>query len=657
MINRANNTKSTRGPIVRIALCIAAIVILVSVALLALSRPQQIESRGPDASLQSAAETALAERQGTVIVMDPQTGRIRAVVNPDLAYGLAFKPGSTIKPFTALTALRTGVLKSDSRMLCQKEYSHGDFKITCVHPDDRPAFNAEQALAYSCNYFFAKLGEHLSGPAFNSTLANFGFGVRTGAGGETEALGQLPRVRWESRLAVGESVDEAVTPIQLITAYAAIANGGRLYYPRAADADGFEPRLRRQVKLADTDRELLIRGMRGAVEYGTAASANLTQNTNYIFGKTGTSDLQDGIGMQGWFVGFAAPRDPANELPEPNSVGLAVLVFIKGANGRECAATSRAVFDEFARMGSRGEAVARERNDGQRIEPPTRASEPQTVRVHLVTENETAGVPLEEYVLGVLATEASTESELESLKAQAIAMRTYAIKHLHRHDTAGYDFCTTTHCQRFRPVNFNDAPALFARAVNETRGQVLVDQNNELIESYYSASCGGFTADVHDLWGTAPRSYLRANPDQYCRQMPHAEWKDIISGEDLARALAADPRTDVGKRVTDLRVTKRDASARAEFITITGARTRVVRGWDFKMIVGRTLGWNWLKSSRFAVVPAGDGFAFYGQGFGHGLGLCQEGAHVMAERGARLQQILDQYYPGTRVAATRGAGG
>jgi stage II sporulation protein D len=74
-----------------------------------------------------------------------------------------------------------------------------------------------------------------------------------------------------------------------------------------------------------------------------------------------------------------------------------------------------------------------------------------------------------------------------------------------------------------------------------------------------------------------------------------------------------------------------------------------VRGWDFKIIVGRVLGWNILKSSRFEVSRAGSNFVFHGSGFGHGLGLCQEGAHVMAARGANSQKILEKYFPGTRV--------
>ena len=73
-------------------------------------------------------------------------------------------------------------------------------------------------------------------------------------------------------------------------------------------------------------------------------------------------------------------------------------------------------------------------------------------------------------------------------------------------------------------------------------------------------------------------------------------------------------------------------------------------GWDFKIIVGRVLGWNILKSSRFEVNRSGSGFVFRGSGFGHGLGLCQEGAHVMAARGVNYQKILEKYFPGTKVA-------
>src|SRR5207245_7607086 len=81
-----------------------------------------------------------------------------------------------------------------------------------------------------------------------------------------------------------------------------------------------------------------------------------------------------------------------------------------------------------------------------------------------------------------------------------------------------------------------------------------------------------------------------------------------------------------------------------------GERRKVVRGWDFKIIIGRALGWNLLKSSRFQVARSGANFVFRGRGFGHGLGLCQEGAHVMAARGVSYQRILQKYFPGTSIA-------
>jgi stage II sporulation protein D len=100
-------------------------------------------------------------------------------------------------------------------------------------------------------------------------------------------------------------------------------------------------------------------------------------------------------------------------------------------------------------------------------------------------------------------------------------------------------------------------------------------------------------------------------------------------------------------------VTDRDSTGRAEVITLEGERRRQVRGWEFKIIVGRALGWNVLKSSRFEVNRVGEVFRFRGSGFGHGLGLCQQGAHVMARRGITYRQILNHYFPGTNVSMMR----
>src|SRR6185436_2799627 len=209
--------------------------------------------------------------------------------------------------FTALTALRTGLVNTDSRTLCGQHYAHGGFEIVCSHPKNQAPFNLAQALAYSCNYYFATLGERLSEGAFNATLASFGFGARTGINA-VEAAGSLPRGEWSVREALGESESLLVTPVQLLTAYIALVNDGHLYHPQQAAAQNFITRERTTIGISPAHRAVLIEGMRGAIKYGTAARAELSALPLYIFGKTGTSTSSNGFRTQGWFIGFAADR-------------------------------------------------------------------------------------------------------------------------------------------------------------------------------------------------------------------------------------------------------------------------------------------------------------------------------------------------------------
>src|SRR5262249_37978349 len=154
---------------------------------------------------------------------------------------------------------------------------------------------------------------------------------------------------------------------------------------------------------------------------------------------------------------------------------------------------------------------------------------------------------LQDYVLGVMRAEGTMETEQESLKALAIAIRTYALKNIGRHAKDGYDFCSTTHCQRFvrgserggsptvREGANQGAPndARLIAAVRATEGQVLLDDRGQLIDSYFGASCGGESANIGDLWAVTPPSYLRGVRDEYCDAGPHAKWTDTISRADL----------------------------------------------------------------------------------------------------------------------------
>jgi stage II sporulation protein D len=733
-------------------LCAAAALLCVGVAMFYAwpARPSEIKDARPhaesarerapavsveeaDARLRSAASTALAGREGTVVVMDAQTGRVRAAVRPELAATAALPPGSAVKPFTLLAALRSGAVDPHSRLACRRHFTRPGVEFSCAHPVFRPPFDAEQALAHSCNYYFARLGERLDADDFNRTLASFGFGPRDANDGRqhstpdtdqhhprtrdtrprTETFDQrhsqqstaprLPRAPLRTETALGEGDALLVTPLQLLSAYAALFNGGRLLEPQHAAPSGFRARELSRLEVSGEERALLVAALRGAVKYGTAEAAKLDELPLRVFGKTGTATEIGGFRTDGWFVGFAsAPNatrradDPRGDTasgnttgddppasararadqPAPSEVGLAVLVFLRRSQGKQAAAASRAVFAEYARLTHDGAASQNSAGDARNSFDPSndagatandfegspspraqtlRDPSALTVRVRTSRDSAPVAMPLEEYLFGALAGEASTEDEFAALKAQAVVSRTYALKHTGRHAREGFDFCATTHCQRYlRVTSSNSRPdfhAALRRAISETSGETLRDARGRIINAYFSASCGGMTADVETLWGTPAREpYERGVRDEFCTAAPHARWTDRVPARRLLTALREDARSDVGARLDQITVVKRDRTGRAELVAVAGERRRILRGWDFKIIVGRALGWSVVKSSRFTVAREGADFVFRGSGFGHGLGLCQHGAHTLARRGASHLQILSHYFPGAAVS-------
>ena len=623
---------------VGIGICLGLLLIVLSRALLAgptHADPPVTASASSaaeeDNRLQHAAESVLGERDGAIVVIDLQTGRVRAVVNPRLAFQQAFPPGSTIKPFTTLAALRAGVIDQNSRTLCREHYQHEGIDAVCSHERNLQPLNPTEAIAYSCNYYFATVGERLREDNLVSMLSDFGFGRPTGINRAEETAGVLLRSGWGPENAIGEGRTLQVTPIQLLTAYAALANGGHLLQPSVADGADFTRRARSELKIDDAEREMLIEGMRGAITFGTAEKADLDSLPAYVVGKTGTSRPLQGFRFNGWFVGLAFGSD---ETPAASNAQLGIVVFLRNAHGAEAAELARPILEEFSP--SKASAA-----------PPPEPEQPE-VAVYQVSENVTQRMPLESYIERVVATEGSVEDEPEALKALAIAARTYAMKNLKRHAHDGYDFCTTTHCQRFETSNTRSA---VVDAVKATAGMVLRDEEGQVVDSYFGASCGGMTANIKTLWGAVPREYLQGVRDDYCAAESHSRWTDTIPSDRMAKALRSDPRTDVGQTIREVSVARYDGTGRAELVSIVGDRRRLINGWDFKLIVGRSLGWNLLKSSRFTISRSGSAFVFRGSGFGHGLGLCQEGAHVMAQRGFAHRQILAKYFPETSVGS------
>src|ERR1043166_1634447 len=558
-----------------------------------------------DQRLQRAATQALGDRRGTVIVMDPQTGRVRAVVNPEIAFAENYPLGSAIKPFTALAALKSGVIDEDSRTLCHEKYSHQTFKTTGSHPRELPPLNPTEAIAYSCNYYFSTVGEHLKEADFTSTLAELGFGRKTGVNANEEISGQFQRSEWRPQNAIGEGNYLQATPIQVINAYVALVNGGRLFTPRLATPAGFAANVQSQLEIDPHERSLIVEGMRGAIRYGSAEKAKLYSLPLYIFGKTGTATEINGFRTHGWFVGISSGSGNDRSDPTPENVNLAVLVLLGRGHGFEAAEVARPIFNEFAAQAPNLEAEIKPApaviEAPQPVNSTIAKTDAPTIRVHLERENITRTIAFEDYVRGVVAAEGSMETEPEALRALAIAVRTYALKNVGRHAHDGYDFCNSTHCERYRPADEDSSEnvsQLIRDAVDSTRGEILRDESNELAESYFSASCGGATANLATLWGGNAPPYLRGVRDEYCAHEAHHNWTDVIPQARLLKALQADPRTNVGERLVNVKVTRVDDSGRAELIEVEGNRRVTVKGWDFKIIAGRTLGWNLLKRDR-----------------------------------------------------------
>jgi stage II sporulation protein D len=606
-----------------------------------------------DQTWQQAAATALGNREGAVLIIDPQTGRLRAVVNPRIAFGQAFPPGSTIKPFTALAAMRAQLLDRETRRQCTGRYARGEYEILCSHPKSTAPFNLPQALAYSCNDYFGHVGERMGASMANAMFASFGFGAPTGVNAAGEQAGRLTQGEWRAQEALGDSATLLVTPIQLLTAYAALVNGGTLYRPQQAAETEVTPQQRKKVNIAAVARTTLLEGMRGAVKFGTADKAQLDQLPLYVFGKTGTSTASNGYQTQGWFVGFVAPPRTGG-VPAPAEIKLGVLVFLKRGHGSEGAEVMRKVLDcglRIADCGLNGEALLRQQTGA----PSNRY--PQSVRVKISNlqsairnpQSLIRELPFEAYVAGVVAAEGSVEERVEALKALAVASRTYALQNPGRHAREGFDYCSTTHCQRFWwPEQLRN---LVRQAVEQTAGEVLQDAQGRLAECYFHAACGGQTANLEALWGVRAPAHLRGVRDDYCAQRPNRHWQTEVPVAQLAAALHREPRTDAGVQLQRIEVIQRDESGRVQTLALVGERRKTISGWDFKILVGRALGWQWVKSSWFDIRRKGDKVVFTGRGFGHGLGLCQEGSHVMAEQGRNYRQILAHYFPGVTSAA------
>jgi penicillin-binding protein 2 len=250
---------------------------------------------GEDPVVRQAAIDALGNMNGTVVAIEPTSGRVLAMVNQKLALSGGAQPCSTIKLSVALAALSEGVIDEGTEVPLGR----------------RSRMNLTEALAHSNNAYFEAVGRKLGFEKVQYYAHQFGLGELAGYQIPGEQLGTYPEVEISSKLggvgkmcSFGEGI--SMTPLQLGALVTAISNGGTLYYlqhPNSSDeVASFQPRVKRHLDIEPVIPEL-SNGMAGAVLYGTARSVHLNFNEESILGKTGTCSRAGT--RYGWFASYA----------------------------------------------------------------------------------------------------------------------------------------------------------------------------------------------------------------------------------------------------------------------------------------------------------------------------------------------------------------
>lgn len=249
-------------------------------------------------------------------------------------------------------------------------------------------------------------------------------------------------------------------------------------------------------------------------------------------------------------------------------------------------------------------------------------------------------LPLEEYLYGVLPLEMSPGWPLEALKAQAVASRTYALKHIN--PLKDYDVTNNTDRQVYGGTSKTD-PRI-KKAVDSTKDLVM-KYKGKLITAYFHACCGGHTASSKAAWGETLNKPLYGVRDPFCKTSRHYRWRLFIPHESLLRMVQA--KGSSALRIKSIRISRRDKSNRALAIKLrTDQGAVTVKAADMR----KRFGTSKFKSTLItSITRTKGGYTFSGRGWGHGVGMCQDGAKNMALKGRHYRRILRHYYPGTAL--------
>lgn len=279
-------------------------------------------------------------------------------------------------------------------------------------------------------------------------------------------------------------------------------------------------------------------------------------------------------------------------------------------------------------------------------------------------------VDMEEYLQGVISSEMPTNFPMNALRAQAVLARTYALKHIGKHRSYGYDMCDTQNCQVYGGVSAESERG--NAAVESTMGQTM-QYDGKPIESVFSANCGGFTQSAKEAgWSSTPylhpvsdykdfdfeklqpyhfKELLQYPHDAFSRYDKHVSmaayrWTRVVDESEL-REVIKRKKKDIG-RIVALIPQRRGRSGYVSRLLVKGTKGSVVLNKE--NVIRNNLSLGMLRSSYFIVVPHYENrqlkhFVFYGGGWGHGVGFCQTGAAGRADAGQDYKDILNHYFP------------
>lgn len=302
---------------------------------------------------------------------------------------------------------------------------------------------------------------------------------------------------------------------------------------------------------------------------------------------------------------------------------------------------------------------------------------------------------VEDYLTSVITSEMAATSNIELLKAHAVISRSWVLRPMwgetaslkdasgegwcdtpdrhvvwYERDThVGYDVCADDHCQRYEGITRRDehpeAAARVREAVEATRGVVLVDpmDGEAICDTRFYKCCGGRTEEFETAWAPRHYRYLLSVECPYCNTndarvlsqvlnnydletQDFYRWTVRYTAEELAAIIREKSGIDFGE-IEALRPVKRGPSGRIYELEIVGSKHRMIVGKELE--IRKWLSKTCLYSSAFEVEREETDFVLRGKGWGHGVGLCQIGAAVMADKGYTYEQILAYYYTNAQL--------